>query len=52
MLAVIGARADIVGSLLRPPELKEARRRLAPGAITAPEFKRMEDRAVDEAVEL
>jgi 5-methyltetrahydropteroyltriglutamate--homocysteine methyltransferase len=49
---VITARADVVGSLLRPPELLEARRRLAEGEISAPEFKRVEDRAVDWAISL
>jgi 5-methyltetrahydropteroyltriglutamate--homocysteine methyltransferase len=45
-------RADVVGSLLRPAFLVEARRRLAAGEISAAEFKREEDRAVDLAVEL
>jgi 5-methyltetrahydropteroyltriglutamate--homocysteine methyltransferase len=49
---VINARADVVGSLLRPPELLEARRRYAEGSIPAAEFKRAEDRAVDEAIAL
>jgi 5-methyltetrahydropteroyltriglutamate--homocysteine methyltransferase len=49
---VITARADVVGSLLRPPELLEARRRLAEGGISTPEFKRVEDRAVDWAISL
>ncbi len=49
---MITARADVVGSLLRPPELLEARRRLAEGGISAPEFKRVEDRAVDWAISL
>ena len=45
-------RADVVGSLLRPPELLEARARYAAGEIPAPEFKRIEDRAVDWAISL
>ena len=45
-------RADVVGSLLRPPELLEARARYAVGEISAPEFKRIEDRAVDWAISL
>lgn len=49
---MITARADVVGSLLRPPELLEARRRFAEGAISIPEFKRIEDRAVDRAISL
>jgi 5-methyltetrahydropteroyltriglutamate--homocysteine methyltransferase len=49
---MITARADVVGSLLRPPELLEARRRFAEGGISVPEFKRAEDRAVDRAISL
>lgn len=45
-------RADIVGSLLRPPWLLKAQRDLARGAITSLAFKAIEDRAVDEAVAL
>ena len=47
-----GAKADVVGSLLRPPELKKARERHAAGELSDREFKRIEDRAVDEAVRL
>jgi 5-methyltetrahydropteroyltriglutamate--homocysteine methyltransferase len=43
-------RADVVGSLLRPPALLEARRRRYAGGIGVAEFKAVEDRAVDEAV--
>ncbi len=49
---MIAARADVVGSLLRPPELLEARRRFERGGISVPEFKRAEDRAVDWAISL
>jgi 5-methyltetrahydropteroyltriglutamate--homocysteine methyltransferase len=49
---VITARADVVGSLLRPPELLAARRSFAEGGISAAEFKRAEDRAVDRAISL
>jgi 5-methyltetrahydropteroyltriglutamate--homocysteine methyltransferase len=45
-------RSDVVGSLLRPAYLKEARARHAAGAISDAEFKRIEDRAVDEAIDL
>src|SRR5215217_8099664 len=48
----VTARADIVGSLLRPPELLRARERYAEGGISAAEFKRIEDRAVDWAIGL
>jgi 5-methyltetrahydropteroyltriglutamate--homocysteine methyltransferase len=47
---VIEARTDVVGSLLRPPELLEARERLDQGELASSEFKRVEDRAVDDAL--
>ena len=43
-------RADVVGSLLRPPDLLKAQKDLAEGRITRAAFKATEDRAVDEAV--
>jgi 5-methyltetrahydropteroyltriglutamate--homocysteine methyltransferase len=45
-------RSDVVGSLLRPPQLKDARERHEAGQLTEAEFKRIEDRAVDEAIAL
>jgi 5-methyltetrahydropteroyltriglutamate--homocysteine methyltransferase len=51
-MPVIEARTDVVGSLLRPAELLEAQRLRAAGEIEAPEFKRIEDRAVAEAIRL
>jgi 5-methyltetrahydropteroyltriglutamate--homocysteine methyltransferase len=45
-------RSDVVGSLLRPDYLKEARKRYDAKEITPAEFKRVEDRAVDEAIDL
>ncbi|MBI2161690.1 MAG: cobalamin-independent methionine synthase II family protein [Candidatus Rokubacteria bacterium] len=48
----MNVRSDVVGSLLRPESLKEARQRWDAGTIGAAEFKRIEDRAVDEAVRL
>jgi 5-methyltetrahydropteroyltriglutamate--homocysteine methyltransferase len=45
-------RSDVVGSLLRPGYLKDARARFAAGKMTNAEFKRVEDRAVDEAMDL
>jgi len=45
-------RSDVVGSLLRPAYLKEARARHEAGALSDVEFKRIEDRAVDEAIAL
>jgi 5-methyltetrahydropteroyltriglutamate--homocysteine methyltransferase len=49
---VITARTDVVGSLLRPPELISAREQLTRGELDPPEFKRIEDRAVDQALRL
>ncbi|TME70656.1 MAG: cobalamin-independent methionine synthase II family protein [Chloroflexi bacterium] len=45
-------RAEVVGSLLRPQFLVDARRQLESGEIDAARFKELEDRAVDEAVAL
>jgi len=45
-------RGDVVGSLLRPPELKQAREQFEAGKLAPPEFKRIEDRAVDRALAL
>jgi 5-methyltetrahydropteroyltriglutamate--homocysteine methyltransferase len=45
-------RREVVGSLLRPPELVEARKRFEAGELPAVEFKRVEDRAVDAAIQL
>ncbi|PYV20547.1 MAG: methionine synthase [Acidobacteria bacterium] len=49
---MINAKADVVGSLLRPPGLLAAQRQFAAGALTTAEFKKIEDRAVDDAVVL
>ena len=46
------ARADVVGSLLRPPELLEAQARHAAGELADADLARAEDRAVDEALRL
>ncbi len=45
-------RGEVVGSLLRPPALKEARAALGAGRLGPAEFKRVEDQAVDEAIRL
>ena len=45
-------RSDVVGSLLRPEPLKEARRRWEAGELSGAGFKRIEDRAVDDAIRL
>jgi 5-methyltetrahydropteroyltriglutamate--homocysteine methyltransferase len=45
-------RADHVGSLLRPPELKRARDEHAAGRLSAEELRAAEDAAIREAVRL
>jgi 5-methyltetrahydropteroyltriglutamate--homocysteine methyltransferase len=45
-------RSDVVGSLLRPAYLKDARDRHEAGQLSEADFKRIEDRAVDEAIAL
>jgi 5-methyltetrahydropteroyltriglutamate--homocysteine methyltransferase len=49
---VIEARADVVGSLLRPPDLLAARQHREHGEIDPAEFRRIEDAAVDAAIHL
>jgi 5-methyltetrahydropteroyltriglutamate--homocysteine methyltransferase len=49
---LVTARSEVVGSLLRPPVLVEARKRLEAGELSAADFKRIEDSAVDAAVVL
>ena len=49
---MIAARADVVGSLLRPRELLKARKRLERGEIGRSEFTRIEDAAVAAAIRL
>jgi len=43
-------RADHVGSLLRPPPLKDARAKRAQGAITPAQLKEIEDREIEKVV--
>lgn len=45
-------RADVVGSILRPGYLKQARDDFAAGQISPHEFKTLEDRAVDQTIAL
>src|SRR5262245_42343077 len=49
---MISCRSEGIGSLLRPSYLLDARQRLEAGDLSPAEFKRIEDRAVDEAVAL
>ena len=44
-------RSDVVGSLLRPQYLKEARQKRETGELSHAEFKKVEDRAVNEAID-
>src|SRR5579872_1324306 len=48
----LDARSDVVGSLLRPPQLLEAQQAFAERRLTTTEFKQVEDWAVDEALRL
>ncbi|MBV9338570.1 MAG: cobalamin-independent methionine synthase II family protein [Solirubrobacterales bacterium] len=43
-------RAEVVGSMLRPAYLKDARAALEAGQMTIQRFKRIEDRAVDQVI--
>lgn len=45
-------RSEVVGSLLRPTYLAEARKQHEDGKLSAAEFKAVEDRAVQEAIAL
>ena len=45
-------RSDVIGSLLRPEYLKQARERHEKGELADADFKKIEDRAVNEAIEL
>src|SRR3954452_23343620 len=49
---MVTAHADHVGSLLRPPELLEARAKHAAGELDPPAFKAIEDRAVLDVIRL
>jgi 5-methyltetrahydropteroyltriglutamate--homocysteine methyltransferase len=49
---MITVHADVVGSLLRPPELLSAREDYTAGHITPAAFKVIEDHAVDQAIAL
>lgn len=45
-------RADHVGSLLRPPELKQAREAHKAGKLSAAELRKVEDKAIADAVKM
>src|SRR5436853_7319627 len=46
------ARSDVVGSLLRPEYLRQARRSVREGTLSADALRGVEDRAVREAIAL
>jgi len=48
----INYRAEVIGSMLRPAYLKDARKRWEAGSLGTLDFKRVEDRAVDEMIAL
>jgi 5-methyltetrahydropteroyltriglutamate--homocysteine methyltransferase len=45
-------RAEVIGSMLRPSYLQEARAAFEQGSLSNAEFKRLEDRAVDQVIAL
>jgi 5-methyltetrahydropteroyltriglutamate--homocysteine methyltransferase len=49
---MITSHTDVVGSLLRPPELLQARSDYSTGRISAAAFKAVEDRSVDAAIDV
>ncbi|HME61045.1 MAG TPA: hypothetical protein VKH62_07315 [Candidatus Binatia bacterium] len=49
---MITVHTDVIGSLLRPPELLAAQKQLTAGALSSSQFKEIEDRAVDDAIVL
>src|SRR5260370_21012294 len=52
MRTVTDVRPEVVGSLLRPQYLALARQQLEAGELAPSDYKAVEDRAVDEAIEL
>jgi 5-methyltetrahydropteroyltriglutamate--homocysteine methyltransferase len=52
VLSISDCRADVVGSMLRPIALLEARQRWQQGELHTSDYKQVEDRAVDEAIDL
>jgi 5-methyltetrahydropteroyltriglutamate--homocysteine methyltransferase len=49
---MITLHADVVGSLLRPPDLLAAQKQLAARTLSSSQFKEIEDRAVDDVIAL
>ena len=51
-LGMSAIHSEVIGSLLRPPELVDARQRLEEGGLPPSEFKKTEDQAVDAAIDV
>ena len=51
-MSVDSYRAEVIGSLLHPEYLIEARRRWQEGALATSDYKHLEDQAAAEAIEL
>jgi 5-methyltetrahydropteroyltriglutamate--homocysteine methyltransferase len=49
---MLTVHAEVIGSLLRPPELLEAQKQFAANTIGEEQFKAIEDRAVADAIDL
>ena len=49
---MITSHTDVIGSLLRPPELLQAREDLGASRISPSSFRDIEDRAVDAVIKL
>ena len=45
-------RAEVVGSMLRPVELVQAREKMRAGELDSPAYREIEDRAIDEALRI
>src|SRR4051794_11177763 len=44
--------ADVIGSMLNPPELVEARGQMRAGKLPYPEYRKIEDAAVDRSIKI
>src|SRR6476469_9728883 len=44
--------ADVIGSMLNPPELIEARGKMRAGELSYPEYRKIEDAAVDRSIKI
>src|SRR6476469_9514151 len=44
--------ADVIGSMLNPPELIEARHKMRAGELSYTEYRKIEDAAVDRSIKI